>query len=214
MKKATTYFHPLLFFLCTTLIACSISYSFNGSSINYNEVKTITIDKFPIRSAYVWAPMESMFYNTLSDAYGNKTKLQIVKRNGDLQVSGEITEYAQLNKSVSSDGYSSQTQLKVTVNVRFTNTKNHSQDFEKQFSATSEYDSSRQLTDVQEELVQQIAKKMKLWLAGGINAQNVAGIIKNVHPELIDISSGIESAPGVKDYDALLKLDQEISKAK
>ena len=67
---------------------------------------------------------------------------------------------------------------------------------------------------VSEELVQQIAKKMKLWLAGGINAQNVAGIIKNVHPELIDISSGIESAPGVKDYDALLKLDQEISKAK
>jgi hypothetical protein len=155
MKK-TTFLSPLLLILSATLFACSISYSFNGSSINYNEVKTITVDKFPIRSAYVWAPMESMFYNTLSDAYGNKTKLQIVKRNGDLQVSGEITEYAQLNKSVSSDGYSSQTQLKVTVNVRFVNTKNHSQDFEKQFSATSEYDSSRQLTDVQEELVQQI----------------------------------------------------------
>ena len=157
MKKAIQYISSsILLSLCTIFIACSISYSFNGSSINYNEVKTINIDKFPIRSAYVWAPMEAMFYNTLTDAYGNKTKLQIVKRNGDLQVSGEITEYSQLNKSVSSDGYSSQTQLKITVNVRFVNTKNHSQDFEKQFAATSEYDSSRQLTDVQEELVQQI----------------------------------------------------------
>ena len=100
--------------------------------------------------------MEAMFYNTLADAYSNKTKLQIQKRNGDLQLSGEITEYSQINKSVSAQGYSNQTQLKITVNVRFVNTKNRTQDFEKQFSGTAEYDSSRQLADVQEELVQQI----------------------------------------------------------
>lgn len=64
------------------------------------------------------------------------------------------------------------------------------------------------------QLVQQVAKKIKLWLAGGINPNNVAGIISNFQPELIDISSGIESAPGVKDYDALLQLDQEMAKAK
>ena len=63
------------------------------------------------------------------------------------------------------------------------------------------------------ELVQQVAKKTKLWLAGGINPDNVATVVRDFQPELIDISSGIESAPGVKDYDALLKLDQEISKA-
>ena len=157
MKKAIQYISSsILLSLCTIFIACSISYSFNGSSINYNEVKTINIDKFPIRSAYVWAPMEAMFYNTLADAYSNKTKLQIQKRNGDLQLSGEITEYSQINKSVSAQGYSNQTQLKITVNVRFVNTKNRTQDFEKQFSGTAEYDSSRQLADVQEELVQQI----------------------------------------------------------
>ncbi|MBO7559328.1 MAG: LptE family protein [Bacteroidaceae bacterium] len=157
MKKTIQYISSsILLSLCTIFIACSISYSFNGSSINYNEVKTINIDKFPIRSAYVWAPMEAMFYNTLADAYSNKTKLQIQKRNGDLQLSGEITEYSQINKSVSAQGYSNQTQLKITVNVRFVNTKNRTQDFEKQFSGTAEYDSSRQLADVQEELVQQI----------------------------------------------------------
>ena len=157
MKKTIQYISSsILLSLCTIFIACSISYSFNGSSINYNEVKTINIDKFPIRSAYVWAPMEAMFYNTLTDAYSNKTKLQIQKRNGDLQLSGEITEYSQINKSVSAQGYSNQTQLKITVNVRFVNTKNRTQDFEKQFSGTAEYDSSRQLADVQEELVQQI----------------------------------------------------------
>ena len=138
------------------LTACQISYSFNGSNIDYSKVRTVSIDKFPIRCAYVWAPMESMFYNSLSDEYANKTKLQVLKRNGDLQLAGEITEYAQLNKAISSDGYAAQTQLKMTVNVRFVNNTKHSDDFEKSFTATAEYDSSQQLNAVQEELVQQM----------------------------------------------------------
>lgn len=153
MKKIHILYITLAILLLT---ACSIRYSFNGSSINYDIVKSISIDKFPIRSAYVWSPMEAMFYNTLTDAFGNKTKLQILKRNGDLQLSGEITEYSQLNKSISSDGYAAQTQLKITVNVRFVNNTKHEEDFEQQFSATAEYDSSQQLTAVQEQLVQEI----------------------------------------------------------
>ncbi len=138
------------------LVACQVSYSFSGSSINYDKVKTISIDKFPIRCAYVWAPMESMFYNSLNDAYAQKTKLSVLKQNGDMQLAGEITEYSQTNKSISSDGYSAQTQLKMTVNVRFVNNTKHEEDFERQFSATADYDSSQQLTAVQEELVQQM----------------------------------------------------------
>ena len=65
-------------------------------------------------------------------------KLKQVKRGGDLVVAGEITGFDQYNKGVSADGYSSQVQLKMTVNVRFTNTKNHQEDFERQFSATAE----------------------------------------------------------------------------
>ena len=71
-------------------------------------------------------------------------------------LSGEITAYDQINKSISSDGYSSMMQLKMTVNVRFENAKNHSEDFERNFSASREFDASQQLNDVQEELVTQI----------------------------------------------------------
>ena len=51
-----------------------------------------------------------------------------------MQLAGEITGYDQFNKSISSDGYSSMVQLKMTVNVRFTNNTNHDEDFERQFS--------------------------------------------------------------------------------
>lgn len=144
--------------LCILLCACRIEYKFNGSNIDYTQVKTIEIENFPIRSAYVWSPMQSIFQNKLTDIYANQTRLKQVKRNGDLQLSGEITAFDQYNKGISSEGYSSQVQLKMTVNVRFVNNKNHDEDFERQFSATTEYDASQQLTAVQEELVTQMTK--------------------------------------------------------
>ncbi|MBQ8220692.1 MAG: LptE family protein [Bacteroidaceae bacterium] len=146
----------LALMLSLLLMGCTISYKFNGASINYDIIKTISLESFPNRAVYQWGPMESMFNNALSDIYANQTKLQQVARGGDLSLSGEITSYDQVNKSISSDGYSSMMQLKMTVNVRFENTKNHSEDFERQFSASREFDTSQQLNDVQEELVNQM----------------------------------------------------------
>ncbi len=138
--------------------SCSVSYSFNGASIDYTKTKTIQIADFPIRSSYVWGPMASIFNNQLKDQYANHTKLTQVKRNGDLKVEGEITRYDQRNKSVSSEGYSAQTELSMTVNVRFTNNVNHSEDFERQFTATASYETTQSLNAVQEELVTQMVK--------------------------------------------------------
>lgn len=148
------------FIICIsfTFISCAIEYRFNGASIDYTEVKTIQIDQFPIRSAYVWAPMQAIFNNRLTDIFAQQTKLRQVKRGGDMVISGEITGFDQFNKGVSSDGYSSQVQLKMTVNVRFVNNKRHTEDFEQQFSATTEYDATQQLVNVQEELVTQMTK--------------------------------------------------------
>ena len=138
--------------------SCSISYTFNGASIDYTKTKTIQIADFPIRSSYVWGPMASIFNNQLKDQYANHTKLTQVKRNGDLKLEGEITRYEQRNKSVSAEGSSAQVELSMTVNVRFTNNVKHSDDFEKQFTASQSYDSNLSLNAVQEELVTQMVK--------------------------------------------------------
>ncbi len=140
------------------LTACSVSYKFNGASIDYTKTKTIQISDFPIRSTYVWGPMANIFNNQLKDQYANHTRLIQVKRNGDLRIDGEITRYEQRNKSVSSEGYSAQTELSMTVNVRFTNNANHAEDFERQFTATATYETTLSLQAVQEELVTQMVK--------------------------------------------------------
>lgn len=142
------------------LVSCSVSYKLNGASIDYSKTKTIQIADFPNRCAYVWGPMEGMFNNELKDKFSSQTKLEQVKRNGDLKIEGEITRYEQRNKSVSSDGYSAQAELSMTVNVRFTNNKNHDEDFEQQFTATSTFPTTQTLNSVQEELVTEMVDNL------------------------------------------------------
>ena len=144
--------------LVVLLAACSVSYKFNGASIDYSKVKSIQIAEFPLRTSYVWGPMAPMFNNQLKDQYASHTKLQQVRRGGDLKLEGEITQYSQRNKSVSAEGYSAQAELTMTVNVRFTNNTNHSEDFERQFTASATYETTQSLNAVQEELVTQMVK--------------------------------------------------------
>ena len=148
----------LLTVMMLLLVSCSVSYKFNGASIDYTKTKTIQIADFHIRSRYVWAPMASIFNNQLKDVFANHTRLIQVKRNGDMKIEGEITQYSQRNKAVTAEGTSAQAELSMTVNVRFTNNANHSEDFEKQFTATSTFETTQSLNSVQEELVTQMVE--------------------------------------------------------
>ncbi len=168
--RKTTLCRPQRHTLCLSLAAsvvllvcnaCAFSgYKFNGASIDYNVTKTIQINDFPNRASYVWGPMASMFNNELKDEFASHTKLEQVRRGGDLVIDGEITQYTQRNKSVSAEGYSAQTELAMTVNVRFTNTKNQAENFEQQFSANSSYETTQSLTSVQEELVTEMIEDL------------------------------------------------------
>lgn len=157
IRKTLQIIVPML--LLCALTACSISYKFTGTSINYDVTKTIQIDKIVNRAPYGWAPMEAILNNKLQDVYANQTRLKLVKRGGDLHVAGEIVNYDQFNKGISADGYASQVQLRLTVNIRFENAKTN-QKWEKQFTATSQYDSTQQLTAVQETLVTEMVKDL------------------------------------------------------
>lgn len=42
--------------------------------------------------------------------------------------------------------------------------------------------------------------KQRVWLAGGLHSENVKTAITTVQPRAVDVSSGIEASPGVKDH--------------
>jgi len=59
---------------------------------------------------------------------------------------------------------------------------------------------------IPESLLREKAGDIPLWLAGGITPENVAAICEKFHPELIDVSSGVEDAPGIKNHEKMKAL--------
>jgi indole-3-glycerol phosphate synthase/phosphoribosylanthranilate isomerase len=59
---------------------------------------------------------------------------------------------------------------------------------------------------ISESLLREKAGDIPLWLAGGITPTNVAELVGKFVPELIDVSSGVEDAPGIKNSEKLKSL--------
>lgn len=142
------------------LVSCSISYKFNGASIDYSKTKTITIKDFSNIAPLVNPSFAPQFNDALRDIYTKQTRLSPVVSNGDLQIEGEITGYDLTPMSIGSDAIASETRLTVTVNVRFTNKSNPDKDFEKSLSAFQNFSSNKMLTQVQDELCQAIIDEL------------------------------------------------------
>ena len=132
--------------------ACTISYKFNGASIDYSKVKTISVSDFTNNAALVYAPLATNLTDGIKDLYQRQTRLEQVRRGGNLELEGEITGYTLTPMAVSADSYAAETKLTITVKVRFTNNIAPEESFEKTYSAYQSFDSSQLLNDVQEEL--------------------------------------------------------------
>jgi phosphoribosylanthranilate isomerase len=59
-------------------------------------------------------------------------------------------------------------------------------------------------------LAAQVAKERKLALAGGLTPRNVGEAVRVVRPFCVDVASGVESAPGVKDRELVRALMAEV----
>jgi len=58
-------------------------------------------------------------------------------------------------------------------------------------------------------LLSAAAERRRLWIAGGLNAENVAAIVDEWKPGLVDVSGGVEASKGRKNHKALRRFVAE-----
>ncbi|MCM1066716.1 MAG: LPS assembly lipoprotein LptE [Muribaculaceae bacterium] len=150
----------LLVIATAALSACRISVTMNGSMLDYNIYHTVRVSDFPIRAALVYPPLQQMFENTLLDYIAKNTRLQTTDGASDLEIEGEITGYNLTPQAVTENAYASQTRLTISVRVKYIDNRQEGNDVDQTFSAYRDFDSSEMLTDVQDELCEQISKEL------------------------------------------------------
>ena len=141
-------------------VACKVSITMNGSVLDYNIYKTIRVSDFPIRTALVYPPLQQTFENTLLDYIAKNTRLQTTEGASDLELEGEITGYNLTPQAVTEDAYASMTRLTSSVRVASMDNRPEDKDIDQSFSAYRDFPATEMLTDVQDQLCEEITKEL------------------------------------------------------
>ena len=139
---------------------CSIvKYSFSGTSIQ-PDVKTVTINYFEYKALKVNPSLSNDLTEAMKDKFRKLTKLEQVDMDGDLELQGAVTGYEVRASAVTANEVAAQNRLTVSVSLKFMNRKYPEEDFEKSFSAYSDYDSTNSLDAVEATLCEEIVEKL------------------------------------------------------
>ena len=139
---------------------CSVvKYSFSGTSIQ-PDVKTVTINYFEYKALKVNPSLSNDLTEAMKDKFRKLTKLEQVEMDGDLELQGAVTGYEVRASAVTANEVAAQNRLTVSVILKFMNRKYPEEDFEKSFSAYSDYDSTNSLDAVEATLCEEIVEKL------------------------------------------------------
>ena len=143
--------------------ACAVKYSFTGTNINYEQVKTFSVDNFFNDSGGGPANMEQLFTESIKEYYQRNTQLELIRTNGDLQFSGAISRYTLTPQAAVASGNpnlpdrAGQMRLTIAVDVEYINTTNEEESLKRTFSFFQDYDPrTTTLLDVESQLVEDI----------------------------------------------------------
>ena len=145
--------------LTLTMASCSGGYSFTGASIPA-EAKTLSLKQFPNYASTVNPTLSQTLYDKLQQMFSSQTPLTVTSADGDLQITGEITDYSTRASSLSSDDNVATNRFTITVKVKFTNRFDPKADFEQSFSRFKDYDASRDFSAVEASLVGEIVNEL------------------------------------------------------
>ncbi len=157
------------FLIIFCLSSCKV-YKFRPADIASN-LKTITIQNFVMNTAGGPANLTLSFTEKLKEYYQRNTSLKLKPSDADLLLEGSITGYELIPVSATSGDKAALNRLTIRVEVRFTNSKDEEQNFEKEFSFYQDFPQEQNLSQVESTLVPKIIEQLILNIFNDTAAQ-------------------------------------------
>ncbi len=161
MKKSVFFKMQMLLILLTLVFAesCKINYSLTGVNID-PAIKTVSVQYFPNRAPLVQAQLSQLFTDALKDKLQAQTSLTLINGIGDVDFSGEITNYETRPQAITGNEVASLNRLTITFHVKFVNSFNPDDNFDTSFSRYEDYLSTQDLASVENELIETIIEQV------------------------------------------------------
>ncbi len=148
-----------LFSFILSLFILNGCYSLNGSSLDPS-IKTVQIDLFPNYAPLQNVTLSQNFTNDLRDRFQQRTPLDVVDNNGDISISGEITDYRESYTTVTSNEQAQQNRLTIKIKVNYVNNLDDTKSFSKTFQDYEDYPGNQTLTQVEGTVVPDITERI------------------------------------------------------
>lgn len=138
--------------------ACRMNVSFTGGDVG--QARTVSVDLFQARAPLATPQSAQLFTETLRDVLLAQSPLKLARGDGDLQYSGAIVGYDVQPVSIQANESAALNRLTLTASIIYVNTLEPKKNSEFTVSRFADYDSSRDLVTVEEQLVTEIGKQL------------------------------------------------------
>ena len=153
IKQLTSIFLVSIF-----LVSCG-TYSFTGASIPADS-ETVSVAYFTTKATNRPATLNQTLTEGLRDLFINQTNLNLTEGEADLSFNGQITKYQLKPMAIKANETARQNRLTIAIKVKYNNSFDEQQNFESTFSRYSDFNSTKNLADVEDILIEEITKEL------------------------------------------------------
>jgi hypothetical protein len=146
---------PFLFSQCFTL-----RYDMKGGADIDPKIETVSVQYFNNRALRVEPSLSQKFTDGLKEYMEGNTKLRVVNTIGDVDFSGEVTDYKFEPTAISAGDIAAKTRFTITIRVKYNNSINPDDSFDSSFSRYREFESTSDLSSVEGALSKEITDEI------------------------------------------------------
>jgi hypothetical protein len=143
------------------LVSCfTISYSFRGGRI---PGETFSIESFTNQASIINPNLAIVFQDALQERFTNESNLKYTDKDqteNHVKFSGTIKKYRISPVQGTGNETVTLNRLTISVNILYSNSKEPSLNFEKEFASYDDFESSQDFSSVEEELMKTISEKL------------------------------------------------------
>lgn len=159
MKAVKSLMYPLAILSAIAVLVSCKAYSFTGGALKPG-VETVSIETFDNSARIVNPTLTQDLTESLKDRFVRQTNLRLQNFEGDMQISGSVTQYDVAPVAIQGNETAAANRLSISMKIKYVNAKYPEDNWENTFSSFEDFGAEQALSDVEATLTAAIVDRL------------------------------------------------------